>query len=805
MISYYFKIALRNILSRKSNSLIQLIGLSLGIFSAAILGFVVHFEISHDKFQPGFDKMFRVWTKDTYSDGEQSNPGINPAFAQQLMVEDGLFENFVPILSIYGPRITINDERSSIDENYYEVDRGFVVNQEYPNLFFFELIIGNPNSLKQPNQVFLTRDIAILIFGSVRDALDQELILNDQLKLTVAGVVENSPLSSNFRPEIYISFETIRANPSDFQIDFEEWGSTGSNFQLFVSPRSGVDLRYLDDKLKQLSKMHFENRGNSIKTHHLQEFKEIHYDVDKPPFTGRVISRSEVNTLIIIACLIILIVSINYINLSISQVMSRGKEVGVHRILGSSKVQVAKLSIFEIIILSVPAGIFATIFIHLVIPYLHQISNIPQEYQDLPLSLYLFIAGVLVFIGLLSGIYPAWIMSKFNPIKALKSNFNSSQIGGLSFRKVLITVQFVITQFLMMAALITVLQMNHINNADLGFNEEQVLVFGLGRSENRSQILPSLKQELLRIPGIKNVSFSSDTPASRRNSSMNSAFDFSTEDLPFPVFIKFGDHEYFDSYEIDFLYGSGYTQRDTSRKAVLNETLAIQLAEGEPEKIIGKTIRVGSGDWMEITGVIKDFTPNSLREPMKPLLIISNSSRYSRASIKLDENAGKETLDQIESVFKQFFESSRYNSEFYDESIARFYEDERKLVLVYKIFTTISILLSALGLYGLITFITKKRVKEIGIRKTLGASTEEIVIMISKEFLILVTFSFLVAAPLAYFRMNDWLDNFASKIDLSFSIFFGVFIISFLLTVLTVGSKALNAALANPVKSIQSE
>ncbi|WP_026947110.1 ABC transporter permease [Algoriphagus marincola] len=801
----YLKIAIRNILNRKLNSLIHLFGLSLGIFSTVILGLVIHYEISHDKFHPGFEKMFRVWTKDTYSDGEENNPGINPAFANQLMAEDELFEHIVPILSIYGPRLTVDNSESSSEENYYEVDRGFVINDDYPNLFYFDLISGNPNSLKSPNQVFLTRDIAVQLFGSVGDAINQQLKVNEQLMLTIAGVVENSPINSNFRPEIYISFETIRANPSEFQIDFEEWGSTGSNFQLFVSPKKDIELSYLEDRLSQLSIKHFENRGNSIKSHHLQNFSEIHYDIEKQSFTGTVVQKSEISTLIIITFLIILVVSINYVNLSISQVLSRGKEIGVHRILGGSQFQISKLSFFETLTLLIPAGLLATLFVYLVKPYLHQFSNIPQEYKEFPPSFYLYILFVLILIGVLSGFYPALVLSKFNPIKTLKSNLNTSQLGYLSFRKVLISVQFVITQFLMIAALITILQMDHINNADLGFNEEQVLVFGLGNSENRDQTLPTFKQELMRIPGVRSVSFSSDTPASMSNSSINFAFDFSTEYLPYPVFVKYGDHDFFESYEIDFLYGSGYIPGDTSQKAILNETLALQLSGGKPEEIIGKTIKLGGGNWLDIAGVVKDFTPNSLKDPMKPLLITSNSSRYSRASIRLENTAGKETIDQIESVFKLFFDSSIFNAEYYDETIDRFYESEEKLALIYKIFTGISVLLSALGLYGLISFISKQRVKEIGIRKTLGASTNEIVMMISKEFLLIVVLSFFVAAPIAYSRMSDWLDDFASRIDLSIGIFIGVFLVSLFLTSLTVGFKAFKAALANPVKSIQSE
>jgi ABC-type antimicrobial peptide transport system permease subunit len=297
----------------------------------------------------------------------------------------------------------------------------------------------------------------------------------------------------------------------------------------------------------------------------------------------------------------------------------------------------------------------------------------------------------------------------------------------------------------------------------------------------------------------------SDVPSSDNNSASNFYFDNKSEDIVFPAFLKFADEDYFDLYEMEFVAGQGYPMSDTIRNVVINETMAKKLLIASPEEAIGKNIRLGGGDWVPITGVVKDFTVNSLREEIKQLLITSLKRYYRQVAVRLDGSAQKSTLEAIQGKFEEIYPEQIYSGNFLDESIAAFYESEQKLALVYKIFAVLSILISCIGLYGLVSFMVGQKVKEIGIRKVLGASVTQITMMLSKEFILMVLLAFVIAIPLAYFMVQEWLASFAYKTPISVGLFLSVMLVSLLITALTVGSKAIRAAIANPVDSLTDE
>jgi ABC-type antimicrobial peptide transport system permease subunit len=497
--------------------------------------------------------------------------------------------------------------------------------------------------------------------------------------------------------------------------------------------------------------------------------------------------------------------SINFVNLTTSLAIGKSKEIGVRKVMGSSRSQIVFQSLGETFLSVMISASLALIIANLLLPFLDKIADVPATisfFQPLILG---FMAVLILALTLLSGFYPALIISRFRPIQALKNKFQGAEIGGVSIRRSLVVLQFAIAQILMIGTLIAVRQMNLVQETDLGFNKEAVYFMEVPSDSKESNRIESFKQELLRIPGVMSASMGSDVPSSDNNSASNFYFDQKNEDVPFPAYLKFADSDYFELYEMEFAAGTGYAASDTMRSAVINETMAKKLLNATPEEAIGRLIKLGNGPWVPITGVVKDFTVNSLREEMKQLLITSIKSQYRQVAVRLDKSADPSTLTAIQGKFEQLYPEQIYTASFLDESIAAFYESEQKLALVYKIFAGLALLISCIGLYGLVSFMIGQKVKEIGIRKVLGATVSQITFMLSKEFLIMVLIAFGIAIPLAYFMMKEWLDTFAYKTEISIGLFALVMTASLVLTILTVGSKAVRAAIANPVDSLKDE
>jgi ABC-type antimicrobial peptide transport system permease subunit len=673
-------------------------------------------------------------------------------------------------------------------------------------LFDLEFLAGSVAILDQPEMVVLTRAEADRFFGSWQNAQGKSLQLTNGVNLEVAAVVADNPENSNFNFDILVSYETLRSHQDVFGYDLGEWGSTGSNFQAYVLLDPNADLALIQSQLDDFSKKHFEGRGTSVRTHHLQALSDIHFNSDLEPLTGRLVRKSTIQTLIIVGVFILIMASINFVNLSTSQAVGRSKEIGVRKVMGSSKSQIALQSFGETFLVIIMASVFSFGLANLLLPFLDKIADVPATISFFQQPILLFMVTLIVILTLLAGFYPAMIISKFQPIQALKNKFQGAEIGGISIRRGLVVLQFAIAQILMIGTLIAIRQMNLVQNTDLGFNKDAVYYIDVPTDSKTDVRIEGFKQQLLGIPGVIGASMASDVPSSDNNSASNFYFDNKNEDIVFPAFLKFADEDYFDLYEMEFVAGQGYPMSDTIRNVVINETMAKKLLIASPEEAIGKNIRLGGGgNWVPITGVVKDFTVNSLREEIKQLLITSNKRNYRQVAVRLDGSAEKSTLEAIQGKFEEVYPEQIYSGNFLDESIAAFYESEQKLALVYKIFAVLSILISCIGLYGLVSFMVGQKVKEIGIRKVLGASVTQITMMLSKEFILMVLLAFVIAIPLAYFMVQEWLASFAYKTPISVGLFLSVMLVSLLITALTVGSKAIRAAIANPVDSLTDE
>lgn len=805
MFKNYIKIAWRGLTRSKWVGVINILGLTIGITAALLLFVVVEYELSYDKFQTNYGRVYRIFTQDQGQDGLDQNPGVANPVPDALMSEKLGFEKVVPVIVHSEVQINIRQEENSETPDKHKAETLFFTTSEYKDLFDLEFLSGSEKALDQPDQVVLNQTEGDKYFGQWENALAKTIELTNGVKLQVGGVVADIPENSNFDFDLLASYESLRSHQDEFGYDLTGWGSTGSNFQVYVLVNSETDLALAQTLLDGFSKKHFEGRGTSVRTHGIQPLSDIHFNPDLEPLSGRLVRKSTIQTLIIVGIFILIMASINFVNLTTSLAIGKSKEIGVRKVMGSTRSQIVFQSLGETFLSVMISSGLALIFANLLLPFLDKIADVPDTISFFQPLIMAFMAILILVLTLLSGFYPALIISRFRPIQALKNKFQGAEIGGVSIRRGLVVLQFAIAQILMIGTLIAIRQMNLVQETDLGFNKEAIYYMEVPSDSQDNNRIESFKQELLRIPGVLSASMGSDVPSSDNNSATNFYFDQNNEDVPFPAFLKFADADYFKLYEMEFAAGTGYPASDTIRNVVINETMAKKLLIPTPEEAIGRLIRLGRGTWVPITGVVKDFQVNSLREEMKQLLITSIKSQYRQVAVRLDKSADPSTLTAIQGKFEQLYPEQIYTASFLDDSIAAFYESEQKLALVYKIFAGLALLISCIGLYGLVSFMIGQKVKEIGIRKVLGATVSQITFMLSKEFLIMVLIAFGIAIPLAYFMMKEWLDTFAYKTEISVGLFALVMTASLVLTILTVGSKAVRAAIANPVDSLKDE
>ncbi|HEV8506125.1 MAG TPA: FtsX-like permease family protein, partial [Chitinophagaceae bacterium] len=454
-------------------------------------------------------------------------------------------------------------------------------------------------------------------------------------------------------------------------------------------------------------------------------------------------------------------------------------------------------------VIVITATVLAAIIAGVCLPYIKNIASIQEKLKLLNTSTILFMALIAAVVTLLAGAYPSIILSGFKPVLALKNKITSASIGGISIRRGLVITQFAISQVLITGTIIAISQMNYVRHADLGFNKEAILVLDGNVDSSVNIRQPAFKQRLLAIPGVRSVSFSSDVPSSESNTSGNFGYDHKPDEN-FELYRKMADEDYFKTYGLAIIAGRPYDKSDTLKEVIVNETLVRKLGIKKPADIIGHQIRV-SGQWRPIVGVVKDFKTNSLREAIKPLVIGERNRRYNYTGIKLNTLHLNEVTKKIEAAWNQFFPEYVYTPTFMDDRINDFYKQENQLSLLYKFFAAIAILISCLGLYGLVSFMAAQRTKEVGIRKVLGASVANIIYMFSKEFTILILVAFSIAVPVAYYMMHNWLENFAFRINITVWVFILAVVCSVVIAWITVGYKSIRAAMSNPVKSLRTE
>ncbi|MBP7555435.1 MAG: ABC transporter permease [Chitinophagaceae bacterium] len=805
MIKNYLKIALRNIKRHKGFAFLNIFGLSVGLAACLLLFIVIRYENSYDKFLPEHESVYHIATQDKTADGLFHTPGIPfPALdAVRLDIPQvttgALYASYGSQISVLGK--TPNDPAT---KKFMEGSGIFYADPEFFKIFQYKWLQGTPEVLKEPNVTVLSQKAAEKYFGSWKDAIGQYIRMDNAIDYKVSGILENPPANTDFPLAVVHSLITSRNNARATQYS-TDWGSTTSNFQLYMKLPAGVSQAAVNRQLQIFSDKHYENKNSSNKRlNFLRPLEDVHFDTRFGNLGTHVISRSTLWTLTLIGVFIMLMACINFINLSTSQAINRSKEIGVRKVLGSRRKDLFWQMMGETGIIVFISLVLSFVLAVICLPFITHIASIPESINIFTADILLFAVLTGVVVTLFAGFYPSLILSGFTPLLALKNKITSASIGGISLRRGLVITQFVISQVLLIGTIVAIMQMDYVHKADLGFNKEAVLVLSGNADSAINAKQASFKQELLRVPGVQSVSYSSDMPSSENNWATNFAFDHKP-DAEFSLYLKYADEDYFKTYGLQLLAGSVYAHSDTVRDVVVNETVLKRLGIKNPQDAVGKELRTGRGPWRTVVGVVKDFKTNSLREETKPTMIAPRQRDYYNTSVKINSTNLATTRKQVETLWDKFFPDYAFVSFFMEETIESFYQQESQLSLLYKIFAGIAILISCLGLYGLVSFMAVQRTKEVGVRKVLGASVSNIMYLFSKEFTLLILIAFLLAAPLAWYMMNNWLGNFAYRVSMGAGVFVGAVLLSVFIAWVTVGYKSYKAATANPVKSLRAE
>ncbi len=815
MIRNYFKTAWRNLWNNKVFSFINIIGLAIGLSASFVIGIMVYYDFTFDKFHPDSDRIYRITSNFSTPEGEFYNRGVPVPLGNSLKEGMGDIELTCTFYHTSINKID-NKEANLIFKNPENI---IFTDNNYFQLFPYQWLAGNPDDvLSNPNEVVLTKTRAIKYFPNLSptEVVGKSLVYNDSIPLKVTGIVNNFKKRSDLKFQEFISFKSASSFHMNEQVLSTSWNFTNSASQAFVKFAANGNKASVQFQLDKLAKEH-ENQQmidfGAARKFYLQPLDDLHFNSRYGIFNnidGQA-SKSVLVSLASIALFLLILACINFINLNTANATKRAKEIGIRKTLGSSKKQLIFQFLGETFLLTLAAAMVSL----LLSVWLFRIFSdfIPH---DLSFELFMnpivitFVSILLVIVTLLSGFYPALVLSQFKPVSVLK---NQISFGGhhSSLRKYLIVFQFVIAQIFIIATLLVGQQINYFLTKDMGFKTDATVFIRLWNEGDLNDRI-TFVNELKSIPHISNISLGGNPPASSSTQSSISTYFDDQKEIHTELQFLYGDTNYRELYEIKLLAGRD-PLNDTIQEYVINETYMKILGFQNPEDALGKMLKIDDNQ-SSIVGVMGDFNQRSLKSGIKAMALTGDISRnqgYSQFNtihfslpVEGTENWAK-VISQIENRWRTIYPNSGFELNFMDESIKRFYEQERKTSLLLKWATGLAILISCLGLLGLVIYTTERRTKEIGIRKILGASLVQLNFLLCKEFMILVAIAFIIAAPIAYWGIDNWLQNFAFKTNVSWWIFIlsGMAMLFVALVIMSI--RTIRSANANPVESLRLE
>jgi ABC-type antimicrobial peptide transport system permease subunit len=794
MIKHLFKIALRNLERNKAYAVINVMCLALGITCAILTFVLVKYHMSFDTFHSNKDRIYRI-TTEMHQEGISRDPSVPQPIGKAFRDDYTSSEKVAMVFSNSDMLVAIP---SSQGNKKFKETIAFV-ETEFFDILDFPLVQGNRNIiLTEPNTAIVTERIAEKYFGD-QNPINQVIRVENKWDFRITGILKNLPINTDRREEIYLSYSNLK----DYNawLAGDSWRGLAGGMNCFVLLKPDVLPSDVDKVFPELSKKYYNERDAKAYQFKLQPLSDIHFNPD----LGGYIAKKNLWALSLIGLFLIIAACVNFINLATAQALGRSKEIGVRKVLGSARKQLFWQFIAETGVITLLALVFAFALAELSLPYVNQLFGIRLRidiFQDV--YLLTFLPTLLVVVTLLSGFYPALIQAGFQPVLALKGKLSQKHVGGFSLRRGLVVTQFAISQLLIVGTLVIANQMRYSRQADMGFRKDAIVMLPV--PEREKSTISTLNSEISRTAGVERVTFCSDAPASPDFASVGMRFDSRTEDEAFEISVKVGNDQYVSTFDLQVIAGRNLLPSDTVSEFLLNETAVKKLGLRSPQDVIGKKMRIGLNNREgSIVGVVKDFHNKSFHETINPLCITTSNNWYFHCAVKINPANLPATLGAIEAIWKKTFPDQVYEYAFLDEQIARFYELDNMILRLIQAFAGIAIIICCLGLYGLVSFMVAQKTKEVGVRKVLGASVKNIAWLFGKEFIRLLLIAFVMAAPFAWWVMNNWLETFAYRIQIGAGIFILAILITSAVTVIAVGYKSILAALMNPVKSLRSE
>jgi putative ABC transport system permease protein len=793
MIKNYLKIAFRNLWRHRVFSFINIMGLTVGMAACFLIFLYIKFELSYDSFHTKADRIYRV-VSDIKTPTEVINAG-GPSWAAPPNIKDE-FAEVESFVRTTGDNLLIRKGDVKFQE-----ENALWADSSLFKIFDFKLLKGNPQTaLKEPFSVVFSETSAKKYFGD-KDPMGQTLLITgDGLPATVTGVMKDIPENSQIKADMVLSMTTITKQWNK-SLD-SQWGNYGAQAYILLKP--GTNAKNLQGKFPA-----FLERRNGTEMKKSQMYATLLLEPLRDVYLRSTRNGSKTGNInnvyifAIVAIFILLIACINFVNLTTARSAERAKEVGIRKVVGAAKTQLARQFIGESIIICLIAFMLAVLLSAIFLPSFNQLAGKTISdgiFEHGQYVFYLFLAAI--GIGLLAGIYPAFVLSSFKPVIVLKGRFATGN-RGILLRKGLVVAQFSISVALIIGTIVVYNQMNYMRSRDLGFSKDQMMVMDTNGDPGKE----AFRQAITGIPAVKATAMSSSVPGSGNPGAYSEIENKKGELQIANLDLYYVDFDYINLFKIKMAAGRPFSKdfmTDTTQAMILNEAAVKMFGYSSPQQAIGRRFKQWGREG-KIIGVTKDFHFRALQEPIKPLSMRIEPGGSNLVSVNIAAANLPATIAAIENKWKTLIPNRPFSYFFLDEYFNKQYRGEEKFGKLFLNFAILAIFISCLGLLGLASYSTMQRTKEIGIRKVMGASVKGIINLLSKEFLTLVVLSFFIAMPVAWYFMHAWLKDFAYRTDISWWVFVLAGILALLIAITTVSFQAIKAAIANPVKSLRTE
>ncbi len=811
MFKNHLKIAWRSLKKQPFFTFLNTFGLAIGMTGGLLICLYIYDELSFDKMFADADRIYRINVDVKFGGNAEEYAEVSAPMAEAMKRDYPHIEVATRFRNLGSMFIRKSDAELNVKQS-----GATYVDTTFFKMFDLDLLVGDPKTaLKAPNTLILTKTAAEKHFG-IDEALGQSIILNDTNEYTVTGVIEDMPENSFIRN--HNIFIAMAGNEDSFS---KEWGN--HNYPTFIKLRSGADIKDFDTFLESalrdyvipgiqnyapgITEEQFLMSGNYLNFSTIP-LTDIHLHSRRGTELSANSDIQNVYILSFIALFLIILASVNFMNLSTAHSLKRTKEIGVRKTLGSNKSELIRQFLIESGLISFMSLVLAIVMALIAVPFFNELAGKEISIPFANPFFWLILLISVTLLSLFSGSYPAFFMSRFKPIQALKG-ITENGIGGGKIRNSLVVFQFAISVFLIVSTLVVFQQLQFIKNKDLGFTKNQVLIID-DVYATKSKIV-SFKEEVQQLSQVKSTTVSGflPTPSFRGNTTFyreglkedhEKSINMSDWDV---------DFDYVSTLNLEIIAGRDFNRQfSTDSTAIILNESAVAVLGVTPEKALGMRLSSDYGEseavFRTVIGVVKDFHYESLRTNIDALGLSLNNS-FGSMAVKLDVGDFSNTIAQIETIWNRVSPDQPFNYYFMDESFNTTYQAEQRLGKIYIIFTILSILIACLGLFGLAAFNAEKRTKEIGVRKVLGASVSQISYRLTIDFLKLVGIAILVSLPLGWYAMNKWLEDFSYRIEIGWGVFVVAAFLAIIISILTVSYQSIKAAIVNPVKSLRTE